>query len=48
MLIPEDLVDAHEFRAIHIHDMDYFIQPIFNCCLVNMKEMLESWNRCKW
>lgn len=41
MLIPEDLVDAHESGAIHIHDMDYFIQPIFNCCLVNMKEMLD-------
>ncbi|WBW50747.1 anaerobic ribonucleoside-triphosphate reductase [Peptoniphilus equinus] len=41
-LIPADLVDAHESGAIHIHDMDYIIQPIFNCCLVNMKDMLDN------
>ncbi len=41
-MIPLDLVEAHESGAIHIHDMDYFIQPIFNCCLVNMKDMLDN------
>ena len=41
-IIPADLVEAHESGAIHIHDMDYFIQPIFNCCLVNMKDMLDN------
>ena len=41
-MIPGDLVEAHESGAIHIHDMDYFIQPIFNCCLVNMKDMLDD------
>jgi len=41
-MIPADLVEAHESGAIHIHDMDYFIQPIFNCCLVNMKDMLDN------
>lgn len=41
-MIPADLVQAHESGAIHIHDMDYFIQPIFNCCLVNMKDMLDN------
>ena len=41
-MIPGDLVEAHESGAIHIHDMDYFIQPIFNCCLVNMKDMLDN------
>lgn len=41
-LIPEDLVEAHDSGAIHIHDMDYIIQPIFNCCLVNMKDMLDN------
>ena len=41
-MIPSDLVEAHESGAIHIHDMDYFIQPIPNCCLVNMKDMLDN------
>ena len=41
-IIPADLVEAHESGAIHIHDMDYMIQPIFNCCLVNMKDMLDK------
>ena len=41
-MIPGDLVEAHEAGAIHIHDMDYIIQPIFNCCLVNMKDMLDK------
>ena len=41
-MIPADLVEAHDSGAIHIHDMDYFIQPIFNCCLVNMKDMLDN------
>lgn len=41
-MVPADLVEAHESGAIHIHDMDYFIQPIFNCCLVNMKDMLDN------
>ena len=41
-MIPADLVEAHDSGAIHIHDLDYFIQPIFNCCLVNMKDMLDN------
>lgn len=41
-LIDLDLVQAHDTGAIHIHDLDYFIQPIFNCCLVNMKDMLDN------
>ena len=41
-LIPADLVEAHESGAIHIHDLDYLIQPIFNCCLVDMKNMLDK------
>ncbi|MDO5715432.1 MAG: anaerobic ribonucleoside-triphosphate reductase [Tissierellia bacterium] len=41
-MIPADLVEAHDSGAIHIHDMDYIIQPIFNCCLVNMKDMLDN------
>ena len=41
-LIPAHLVEAHESGAIHIHDLDYLIQPIFNCCLVDMKNMLDN------
>ena len=41
-LIPAHLVEAHETGAIHIHDLDYLIQPIFNCCLVDMKNMLDQ------
>ena len=41
-LIPADLVEAHESGAMHIHDLDYLIQPIFNCCLVDMKDMLDN------
>lgn len=41
-MIDADLVEAHDSGAIHIHDLDYFIQPIFNCCLVNMKDMLDN------
>lgn len=41
-MIPADLVEAHDYGAIHIHDLDYIIQPIFNCCLVNIKDMLDK------
>lgn len=41
-IIPTDLIQAHDEGAIHIHDMDYIIQPMFNCCLVNMKDMLDN------
>ncbi|MCI5839212.1 MAG: anaerobic ribonucleoside-triphosphate reductase [Peptoniphilaceae bacterium] len=41
-LIPKHLLQAHEDGAIHIHDLDYFIQPIINCCLVNMEDMLDN------
>lgn len=41
-LIPAHLVQAHEDRIIHIHDMDYMIQPIFNCCLINLQDMLDN------
>lgn len=41
-LVPAHLVQAHEDRMIHLHDMDYMIQPIFNCCLINLKDMLDN------
>jgi len=42
LLLPEHISKAHKEGAIHFHDADYFIQPIFNCCLVNIKDMLEN------
>lgn len=42
MLIPERITMAHEQGIIHFHDADYFIQPIFNCCLINIGDMLDN------
>ena len=42
MLLPEHISMAHDNGAIHFHDADYFIQPIFNCCLINIKDMLDN------
>ncbi len=42
ILLPENIVEAHEKGAIHFHDMDYFVQSIFNCCLINIKDMFEN------
>ena len=42
ILLPENIVEAHEKGILHFHDMDYFIQPIFNCCLINIKDMLDN------
>lgn len=38
-LIPAHIVEAHDTGAIHWHDMDYSISPMFNCCLVNLEDM---------
>ena len=42
MLLPEHISMAHEQGAIHFHDADYFVQPIFNCCLINIADMLDN------
>ncbi len=42
MLLPEHISLAHDNSVIHFHDADYFIQPIFNCCLINIKDMLDN------
>ncbi len=42
LLLPENISKAHEEGAIHFHDADYFLQPIFNCCLVNVGDMLDN------
>ena len=36
MLLPEKISKAHEEGILHFHDADYFIQPIFNCCLIDI------------
>ena len=41
-LIPTHLVQAHDEGAIHWHDMDYTLSPIFNCCLINLEDMFEN------
>ena len=42
ILLPEKIVKAHEDGALHFHDADYFLQSIFNCCLINIGDMLEN------
>lgn len=42
ILLPEHIVKAHEEGILHFHDMDYFIQPMFNCCLINIGDMLDN------
>ena len=42
VLLPEKITKAHEEGVIHFHDADYFVQPIFNCCLINIGDMLDN------
>lgn len=42
ILLPSKISKAHEDGILHFHDADYFLQPIFNCCLVNIKDMLDN------
>ncbi|MDY6324845.1 MAG: anaerobic ribonucleoside-triphosphate reductase [Catonella sp.] len=42
MLLPEEIVKAHEAGIIHFHDMDYYAQHMHNCCLVNLEDMLQN------
>ena len=42
LLLPEDIVRAHEQGVIHFHDSDYFAQHMHNCCLVNLEDMLQN------
>ena len=41
-LIPTHIVQAHDDGVLHYHDMDYTMQSMFNCCLVNIKDMLDN------
>ena len=42
LLLPEEISKAHQNGILHFHDADYFIQPIFNCCLINIGDMLDN------
>ena len=42
MLLPEDIVKAHEEGIIHFHDADYYAQHMHNCDLVNLEDMLQN------
>ena len=42
ILLPEKISEAHENGILHFHDADYFLQPIFNCCLINVADMLDN------
>lgn len=42
-IFPEDVMQAHEKGAIHIHDLDYAAQnTLHNCCLINLEDMLQN------
>ncbi len=42
LLLPQDIVKAHEEGLIHFHDADYFAQHMHNCDLVNLEDMLQN------
>ena len=41
-LFPEDVIAAHDDGIIHVHDLDYIAEPMHNCCLVNLEDMLQN------
>lgn len=42
VLLPDRITRAHEEGVLHFHDADYFLQSIFNCCLINIGDMLDN------
>lgn len=42
LLLPEDIVKAHDEGILHFHDADYFVQHISNCELINLEDMLQN------
>ena len=42
LLLPDDIVQAHDAGLIHFHDMDYYAQRMHNCDLVNLEDMLQN------
>ena len=41
-MIPKDILEAHDKGAIKIHDLDYYVNNIFNCDLINLDDMLQN------
>ena len=42
ILLPQEIIKAHNEGLIHFHDMDYFIQKLHNCDLINLEDMLQN------
>ena len=42
ILLPTAVVQAHQNGILHFHDMDYSMSPMFNCCLINIQDMLDN------
>ena len=42
ILLPEKIANAHETGMIYFHDMEYFIEPIFNSSIINLEDMLDN------
>ena len=42
ILLPKDVVKAHDEGTIHFHDTDYYAQKMYNCCLVGLEDMLQN------
>lgn len=41
-LLPPEIVQAHDEAILHFHDADYFAQYMYNCCLINLEDMLQN------
>lgn len=42
ILLPKNIMEAHDEGILHFHDSDYYAQKMHNCCLINIKDMLEN------
>ena len=42
MILPKDVIEAHDKGIIHFHDLDYSLQKMTNCCLINIEDMLQN------
>lgn len=42
LLLPPEVVEAHKQGIIHVHDMDYMIQKMYNCALINLEDILQN------
>lgn len=42
MMLPPHIAQAHSDGIIHIHDLGHYLNPSFNCCLINLKDMLDN------